>query len=782
MMSTLITLFSLYLSTMNGYYISLDTFFWNQAESLCVQHCNSHLSSIHSEQDYQQLIHAIWTVTNDSVLSVSDQRDTWIGLHRDSSSDLWTYVDGTPFDFASPAANGTYPWSSEYRDSSGGVKLQNADEDYLWDDKKYTSSSRQISCNHCDGVLTKYTVIGESDTSYTYTEAAGMECPYRFGTELASIHSQRDLLEAQTLCNVFNQQLGTSSAVHGCFLGLQYDSDLATYVFDDGTSFDFASDYSDLSIWRKPPSNTQTNQCVDLDDDAAYLLNVQTCYSNRYAICHMPSEVCYINKWSAIHGTGWSFKRYPCEIANDYNVNSMMMISNTRWDNHGVSLLFDYMFSITTHNDGATVGVLWHLDTSCAMYYYIGVSVTDERAFIALVRNDNIRFIHTQALTFTPVNGVYYLLSVVISNSNTFTVSLNDNVLLSNVMGSDELVVTNTSTGYIGIKNTLSSVVAKSLYISGQRIIENGNNASKWFNDCTTDGPTKDPTSTTSTKIPTNVPSITNTTLHPTIRPITKDPTDHPSARFITDGPSYNPSKQALNETPILIETSEARATQNNDEYLLISVVILCAVAVCACGCCIFIFCMKRKRTRKRAETDPQILEMTHLSTEKDANTVNAEAQAIREWLNDVGLPQYYTNLVENGYDSFRFIKEMDDKSLLKEIGVTSLGHQTVLWARIKQLKMAEVKSTDQYDAEPGAVLNALNRQSTYTWDANGELPTSPRTLDGVVGEGIPAKAGDTEDQKLIKKQDSEELYVSYAEEETLGGDPNNVTNEGIDE
>ena len=89
--------------------------------------------------------------------------------------------------------------------------------------------------------------------------------------------------------------------------------------------------------------------------------------------------------------------------------------------------------------------------------------------------------------------------------------------------------------------------------------------------------------------------------------------------------------------------------------------------------------------TTKGGTDDGLFVELNY--SKKTAQSV-ADRQMVKEWLQCiVELPQYFDLFSENGYESIKFIKTMSDKSELREIGITKLGHQTLPWSEIKNLK-----------------------------------------------------------------------------------------------
>merc|ERR1712032_1004259 len=67
----------------------------------------------------------------------------------------------------------------------------------------------------------------------------------------------------------------------------------------------------------------------------------------------------------------------------------------------------------------------------------------------------------------------------------------------------------------------------------------------------------------------------------------------------------------------------------------------------------------------------------------------------LKKWLvEEVGLPKYYSAFVSNGYDSLRFIADIDSERELNEIGIVLKGHTHRLLAEIGRLEL-NVKGGD---------------------------------------------------------------------------------------
>merc|ERR1712156_1058087 len=64
------------------------------------------------------------------------------------------------------------------------------------------------------------------------------------------------------------------------------------------------------------------------------------------------------------------------------------------------------------------------------------------------------------------------------------------------------------------------------------------------------------------------------------------------------------------------------------------------------------------------------------------------EKEEIKQWLiNDVGLAKYYSTFVSNGYDSLRFILDIDSEKVLEELGIVLKGHKRRILREIEKLR-----------------------------------------------------------------------------------------------
>ena len=126
------------------------------------------------------------------------------------------------------------------------------------------------------------------------------------------------------------------------------------------------------------------------------------------------------------------------------------------------------------------------------------------------------------------------MLKIEISNGDTFTISVNNVPLITSITSNTFSNSGLKEIGYIGIKNIESSIIAKSLFISGDIIFKTDNDITSWFSSCPTPLLTLKPTSN-----PTVFPSYVPTE-SPTAIP-TKSPSDMPSSNP-SNMPSSTPS------------------------------------------------------------------------------------------------------------------------------------------------------------------------------------------------------------------------------------------------
>eukprot|EP01083_Nonionella_stella_P282052 959947_1 len=239
-------------------------------------------------------------------------------------------------------------------------------------------------------------------------------------------------------------------------------------------------------------------------------------------------------------------------------------------------------------------------------------------------------------------------------------------------------------------------------------------------------------------------PTIDPTTIDPTVNPITPsstaddDPTESPIQYVTTGDPT---SDNTSND-------SSSSKSENSDTYCIISAIIGVLLLLIIC---IFIYKYILRTTHRNTPTSDEkqmsfVIDRADVPSDHNGGNTNAdrdrskshdqddgkdedrdegdgvdnepgmlklqnEASAdgesentvIRTWLTEtVGLKQYYSMFIENGYDSLEFISKITTAKQLADIGIVLKGHQTQIMTEIEQLNNPNV----QYD-EPVTVEGA---------------------------------------------------------------------------
>eukprot|EP01083_Nonionella_stella_P116275 345365_1 len=234
--------------------------------------------------------------------------------------------------------------------------------------------------------------------------------------------------------------------------------------------------------------------------------------------------------------------------------------------------------------------------------------------------------------------------------------------------------------------------------------------------------PTSAPTS--ATIHPTFTP--TSVTIHPTLYP-TRLPSHTPSIAptvIPTISPSIHPTT-----SPSFIPTSHPNiisSTSHNEDDTMINVFIAISIAIAFVICILVVKCVYEKREQDKHEIVNQFnitvkttVKTSKLSMEEVVNTINItnvdtkevsihKQSDIMQWLtNVVHLPQYCDSFVQNGYHDMEFVRDIQNKSDLEDIGITKKGHQTRIIAQIKFLNGKEGEAVRDQDLVDESILNS---------------------------------------------------------------------------
>eukprot|EP01084_Bolivina_argentea_P303201 523414_1 len=136
-----------------------------------------------------------------------------------------------------------------------------------------------------------------------------------------------------------------------------------------------------------------------------------------------------------------------------------------------------------------------------------------------------------------------------------------------------------------------------------------------------------------------------------------------------------------------------------------------------------------------------------------DSSNNDKSEQMIHElesWLMSIGLQQYFTILVKNGYESISFIKEIHNVELLQEIGINDKQHQQILMDAIGE-NDTEEKETDSNVLQ--FWLNSMNLCKYIDNFTKNEYKTIESVVD-INGKEELKQMG------IIKKVDLNRLFV----------------------
>merc|ERR1719474_784261 len=528
------------LHSTKGYHLTLSILEWKNASQHCQSYCNSHLASFHSVSDYYDSIHELQR--NKYVY-----KDVWIGLNDMAFEDVWQWSDGSPFDFggnleaSGKIIRSQFPWRQGEPDplSPDDAVAIEITRNLEWSDREQFGNYH-FFCGSCDGKLEKYVAIN----GYKTRSDANTFCADTFGTSLASIHSARDMLEAQTAC------LGVTNS-RGCWVGLSDEVVSREYRWDDGTDWTFGTAFSEYPWYSNQPGAVDDQKCIQIDPPE-YLFNDDECNSTARTICNAPSEICDSSRWKNAEGdmSSWSFSTKPCRLTSSLRgASSNIFIGDREWDNGAEAVTAELQFAVRSVGDvGASVGMVFYHDaTRCDSYYYIGLWPEYGYVFIGKFVNgewSNFQYAELSRFGVTFKYNAYYTMSVALSGQSAWTVSM-DGITMMTV--SDRTPSTTPSvSGKIGVRNVNATMEAASLFVSGSVVLTDDNTLYLECNDLTTSSPTADPSES-----PTPSP-----TGHPT-----PAPTPRPS--FV---PTPMPIKPTRSLPPTLPPSPSPIATATRDE------------------------------------------------------------------------------------------------------------------------------------------------------------------------------------------------------------------------
>lgn len=610
------------------------------------------MASIHSVDSQNELLTYLRQELGDT------QNSFWIGLNNMDGTYKWT--DESIFDFGSDVSGGVYPWGNtngyNQPDNAGEYCIETGDPSYWnnrWNDLDCTQNRRFV-CNDCYGAINKYKVSSIA----LNRESAKTHCNQQYGTELASIHSGRDMSEIGILCNVINANHNNEE---GCWFGL-YDEDNFNFVWDDETAMDYGMIGQQYPWGSLEPNNAEIEKCVvynlhdynyNGDGDAMTHNWVDVgCDQIKYPVCNAPSTICDGSDWNVISGN-WNFGASDCSLnAIDEGADSLIFIDNIL-NNYGNTLVVELMYNTQSINgDGDVSGIVILNEYDVCQYYFVGISATKKELYLQkkFVFNDTVQMLQSEILPAYELD-TDYLLRAQIINDNVFLVEVNTVQRINYSVHDSGFNV-----GFVGLQTLNNTINVKSMYVSGtnsiiadtpqfQHCSQTSNPTLNPSNNPTvnpSDQPTRTPTSDP-TKIPTDTPSAnptsepsSNPTLNPTSNP-TVVPTENPTfvpiisstlypTLFPSSTPSYSPSRfpriratlSSPNNPSTTINASLSSTIDTNSEVQIeingFSAIIWVLIVIISClssiVCCLFYFVFCRMKSNRKRKADNLMLEM----------------------------------------------------------------------------------------------------------------------------------------------------------------------------
>ena len=184
-------------NTERTYYISPNRLSWWDAEDYCVNHCGSHLASVHSADQWL----AVGIAVESDIYNETYKRDVsqygwsnavWTGLKRNENDTGYIYSDGSLLDYGVGAIS---------NNSNGDCVQLDIDDGYTAKGVNCNSLGR-VLCNSCDGKLNKYIMVKVNELTWGNAERFCFN-HFKLG-KLASFHNERDFDEMRVLCDDAN--------------------------------------------------------------------------------------------------------------------------------------------------------------------------------------------------------------------------------------------------------------------------------------------------------------------------------------------------------------------------------------------------------------------------------------------------------------------------------------------------------------------------------------------------------------------------------------------------
>lgn len=304
----------------------------------------------------------------------------------------------------------------------------------------------------------------------------------------------------------------------------------------------------------------------------------------------------------------------------------------------------------------------------------------------------------------------------------------------------------------------------------------------------TTLAPTLSPTyipTLSPSKPPTNDPTISPTT-NPSVSPI-KTPNTSPtikSAETPTYFPTVLPTKTTTSTVGIQGNRGETGFILSSNNNPILVTILAIVIGILACCICVLLtcYCSRRqseKKIEKRMElsriaststvhhidtalTQPDSPTVVHYQQQQQAsfaslpaqpimpnmNAYYTDAMALRLWLNNCGLPQYYDLFVEHGFDEqMATIITLNDLDL-QNMGIGKLSHRKVILNQIDVMKSAQDGQENDGNYE-GEVNNTTDVVVDDESDMDEEQAMVTKTEGGEKQKNDSSSCSDNENEDM---------------------------------
>lgn len=284
----------------------------------------------------------------------------------------------------------------------------------------------------------------------------------RFGTNLASVHTESEMAEAQALCQL---------AEMDCWIGL------VGLQWTDGREFAYGSSIDGEYPWNygEPDPEARNESLCAFIDDSDHLWETASCDLQKIPLCNMPSELCVKSQWE--NSSNIHYQQSPCSLSIDSGITAM--IEGKKWLNQiDVPIVMEFTFTI--HNDtghNASGGVIispYNTNTTSTdnihESYFVGLLMnTNKTSVLFAIENGESGLNHvaqSSPLNFEYVPGTYYTLKT--------QMTIGRDSILWYIWIDDELylqfntnISANISTISVGIRSVNVSLTARALFVSG---------------------------------------------------------------------------------------------------------------------------------------------------------------------------------------------------------------------------------------------------------------------------------------------------------------------------